>query len=723
MAFSSEKEVYNFFISYAKKKGFGVTKKSVKKVDDGQLKYYSLTCSKFGKSRSNAKRSFNPKPSSKTGCKAKINVMVNDEGSFIISRANLEHNHGLSPSKSQFFRCNKAMDSHVKKRLEVNDEAGISLSKNFQSLVVEAGGYENLPFTERDCRNYIAKARKLRLGAGDAEALCDYFFRMQQRNPSFFYIIDMDEEGRLRNVFWADPRSIVAYESFGDVISFDTTYLTNRYNMPFAPFVGVNQHGQTMLLGCGLLSNEDIKTYIWLFSSWLNCMSGHYPKAIITDQCKAIKAAVAEVFPHSRHRFCLWHIMRKIPKKLGGLAKYKEVKKILKSAVYESVKVYEFEQTWGKMIKDFNLERNEWLNSLYDVRSYWVPAYIKNTFWAGMSTTQRSESVNAFFDGYVGAQTSLKQFVEQYDNALKSKIENENKADFASYNSSIPMITRFFFEKQFQEAYTNENFKMFQEEIQDMMYCNLDFDSVDGSISKFRVKDYFRGKDGRFKQQVVYDVCFNEVECDIKCSCCMFEFKGILCRHVVKVLIEKNVKEVPHRYILDRWRKDIKRRHTFIKSCCDDFDSSEKKLRYTKLCSKFYKVAVVGVESKENYEFLLNCIDDALDRIMKRPNSKGIDLNHVSMEPRMETNEGHQEISTIPARLLSPLKARAKGRPPSKRKQSTIEKIVEKKKRSKKKVNPNYNGVINDFDLNLDLSQRGEVQHFNCYGGFKETLV
>ncbi|GLT87513.1 hypothetical protein SLE2022_055920 [Rubroshorea leprosula] len=103
MAFSSEKEVYNFFISYAKKKGFGVTKKSVKKGDDGQLKYYSLTCSKFGKSRSNAKRSFNPKPSSKTGCKAKINVMVNDEGSFIISRANLEHNHGLSPSKSRFF--------------------------------------------------------------------------------------------------------------------------------------------------------------------------------------------------------------------------------------------------------------------------------------------------------------------------------------------------------------------------------------------------------------------------------------------------------------------------------------------------------------------------------------------------------------------------------------------------------------------------------------------
>ncbi|KAK1272213.1 Protein FAR1-RELATED SEQUENCE 5 [Acorus gramineus] len=33
------------------------------------------------------------------------------------------------------------------------------------------------------------------------------------------------------------------YESFSDVISFDSTYLTNKYDMPFAPFVGVNHHG------------------------------------------------------------------------------------------------------------------------------------------------------------------------------------------------------------------------------------------------------------------------------------------------------------------------------------------------------------------------------------------------------------------------------------------------------------------------------------------------
>ena len=65
---------------------------------------------------------------------------------------------------------------------------------------------------------------------------------------------------------------------------------------------------------------------------------------------------------------------------------------------------------------------------------------LKEFFWAGMSTTHISESINAFFDGYVGPTTSLKQFVEQYDNVLNSKIEKENKTNFASFNTSFQML-------------------------------------------------------------------------------------------------------------------------------------------------------------------------------------------------------------------------------------------------------------------------------------------
>ena len=118
---------------------------------------------------------------------------------------------------------------------------------------------------------------------GGAEALRNYFARMQEKDDRFYYVMDLDVKCRLRNVFWANARSRTTYEYFGDVISFDTTYLTNTHKMPFAPFVGVNHYGQSILLGCGLLSNEDINTFIWLFESWLKCMSRRAPNAIITD--------------------------------------------------------------------------------------------------------------------------------------------------------------------------------------------------------------------------------------------------------------------------------------------------------------------------------------------------------------------------------------------------------------------------------------------------------
>ncbi|KAA8545013.1 hypothetical protein F0562_019770 [Nyssa sinensis] len=78
-------------------------------------------------------------------------------------------------------------------------------------------------------------------------------------------------------------------------------------------------------------------------------------------------------------------------------------------------------QCWNSMIEKYKLYGNEWLLGMYTERHCWVPAFVKDNFWAGMSTTQRSESMHAFFDGYVNVKTTLKQFVEQYENALKDK--------------------------------------------------------------------------------------------------------------------------------------------------------------------------------------------------------------------------------------------------------------------------------------------------------------
>ena len=88
---------------------------------------------------------------------------------------------------------------------------------------------------------------------------------MQAENDGFFFSLDLDEEDRLKIVFWADPRSRAAYKDLGDIVTFDTTYLTNKYDMSFALFVRVNHHSQSILLECGLISHEHTETFAWLF--------------------------------------------------------------------------------------------------------------------------------------------------------------------------------------------------------------------------------------------------------------------------------------------------------------------------------------------------------------------------------------------------------------------------------------------------------------------------
>ena len=60
------------------------------------------------------------------------------------------------------------------------------------------------------------------------------------------------------------------YACFGDVVSFDTTFQTNKFEMPFAPILGANHHKQTIIFGVALLFNETIESFVWLFDeNWL----------------------------------------------------------------------------------------------------------------------------------------------------------------------------------------------------------------------------------------------------------------------------------------------------------------------------------------------------------------------------------------------------------------------------------------------------------------------
>ena len=344
----------------------------------------------------------------------------------------LDHNHLISPSSRKFYKSHKHIGPGTKRALQLDGVEEVQKIRLFRTVILDAEGDGSAEVSDGELRTTHSQSNQLRLKEGDAQAVHNYFSHLQLIDPNFFYVADLNEKGCLRNLFWTNARSRVAYGYFGDVVAIDTTCLTDKYEVPLVSFVGANHHGQSVLLGCGLLAGETIESYTWLFRAWLTCMLGRPPQVIITDQCRTLQTAVADVFPRASHCLCLSRIMQKVPEKLGGLYEYEAIRMALNSAVYYSLRPEEFEATWEDMIDHHGIRDHIWLQMLYEDRRRWVPVYLKEIFLAGMFPTQPNEVVESFFDGYLDRHTPLKEFLDKYDQALQTKHQLEALEDMNS---------------------------------------------------------------------------------------------------------------------------------------------------------------------------------------------------------------------------------------------------------------------------------------------------
>jgi len=53
--------------------------------------------------------------------------------------------------------------------------------------------------------------------------------------------------------------------------------------------------------------------------------------------------------------------------------------------------VDEFEAGWLSLVDKYDLRDHEWLQAIYSLRIQWVPVYLRDTFFAEISITQRSD--------------------------------------------------------------------------------------------------------------------------------------------------------------------------------------------------------------------------------------------------------------------------------------------------------------------------------------------
>jgi zinc finger SWIM domain-containing protein 3 len=112
---------------------------------------------------------------------------------------------------------------------------------------------------------------------------------------------------------------VLDYAHFGDVVTFDTTFGTNKEYSPFGVFLGLNQFRETTIFGAALLFDETCDSFVWLFETSLATHNGRQPRTIYTDQDAAMGKAIEKVFMESYHGLCTFHIMQNTVKHLCPL--------------------------------------------------------------------------------------------------------------------------------------------------------------------------------------------------------------------------------------------------------------------------------------------------------------------------------------------------------------------------------------------------------------------
>ncbi|KAI9923047.1 hypothetical protein PsorP6_001358 [Peronosclerospora sorghi] len=162
--------------------------------------------------------------------------------------------------------------------------------------------------------------------------------------------------------------------------------------MPLVIFVGVNQHGQSIPFGCALLRNEKRVSLMWLLETWKKAM-GCGPDTTFTDRDEWIcqftndtsSLLRVESFTQIFVMVCIdsWTQVPSVHAGLFGILR-------LPSSTA-------FEAAWAQITFSHNLSGNDRVRHLYSIREKWEAPYFRDVFTARLSTTQRAESINAYW--------------------------------------------------------------------------------------------------------------------------------------------------------------------------------------------------------------------------------------------------------------------------------------------------------------------------------------
>ncbi|XP_057446545.1 protein FAR1-RELATED SEQUENCE 5-like [Lotus japonicus] len=430
--FLNRQVVFEFYNLYARIKGFSIRKSKVVRNKHGEIVRQDLVCHKEGfreeKNRMRANRKRETKVETRCGCCAKLRVRLDVEsGRWHVVLFGDDHNHAMLEGKqSSMLPAHRQMKDGDIVGMNSMRKAGISTTEIYNLFADQSGGFDKNNFQKVDMLNQMTKQKQKK--QCDAKAVLVYLKGLASGDPGMYWSHLVDEQGNLKQLFWADGISRMDFQVFGEVLAFDATYRKNKYGCPIVVLVGVNHHCQTIVFGTAVLTNEKEESYVWLLEQFLAAMKGKVPSAVITDGDPAMRNAISRILPKAHHRLCAWHLLQNAQRNIGD----PNFVKGFKRCMLGNYTVAHFNKKWLELVTEHNLEDNAWVQSMYEKRHMWATGMMRGKFFAGFRTTSRCEGMHSQIGRIVRSGSSLLEFVQYFERFVDYMRWREVDADYKS---------------------------------------------------------------------------------------------------------------------------------------------------------------------------------------------------------------------------------------------------------------------------------------------------
>lgn len=465
--FISRNEALHYAQQWAREHGYGLAiKNSTDHNTKGRRATTYVICDHGGRPRrsnrhvEDRRRRFTG--SRKLNCPFCLKLRMLDDIYWELVVTNPNHNHG--PSSASAHPCHRRQARRaVKDSIREHLAAGLKTSKSVALL--QAAQPDPLPMTMRDLYN-----ERHAMIQEELHGLLPVQVLLMEFDGRYYLFHERDSINRLTRVAFFHKESLKLLQSFPELLLMDSTYNTNRFNLPLVHITGQTCLNQTFLVG-GAFMRENEESYVWLLEQLIKVYRAHnldLPHTLVTDADRSISAARRRVLPKTNHMLCIWHVKRNIQAtakkhiKLNAIragVADDHIRNLVEeewatleedcNKVLHASSIENFEDAWDsfqqkhrpKYISIVDYIKNQWLSKKEQI----IPAWTDKHLHYGIRATSRIESFHKVIKNELPSRkahlrdvlTRLHEYLSIRINDTRQAIEKERFTHYPGLDNFI----------------------------------------------------------------------------------------------------------------------------------------------------------------------------------------------------------------------------------------------------------------------------------------------